>query len=416
MPKISVFTPSHNTKWLDECYESLTNQTFEDWEWLVLLNNDAEWNPPADEKIKLYSTDTGPRIGELKYEICSFAEGDYLVELDHDDLLASTCLEKVNEAFENNPDVGFVYSNTAQIKEDGSRDDTLFNQAMGWTYQEVEVDGKTLLQCNAMEPFPSSVSYIWYAPNHVRAFRKSVYEEIGGYDPNFEVLDDLNIICRMYQAADFYHIKETLYLQRVHPDNSQVKPELNGRIQIETVELYDQHVQANALAWARRNNLRCLDLGGAFNSPPEYESVDLLEEADIVGDIFDVLADMDDDTVGVIRAVDFLEHIPDKIKLFNEMYRVLAHGGMLLTLTPSTDGRGAFQDPTHVSYYNENSFWYFTQQDKAKFVPEIKCRFQTSRIQTYYPSEWHEQNQICYVNANLVAIKNGPRVAGLLEI
>ena len=31
-------------------------------------------------------------------------------------------------------------------------------------------------------------------------------------------------------------------------------------------------------------------------------------------------------------------------------------------LTPSTDGRGAFQDPTHVSFYNENSFWYFTDR------------------------------------------------------
>ena len=33
---------------------------------------------------------------------------------------------------------------------------------------------------------------------------------------------------------------------------------------------------------------------------------------------------------------------------------------MLLSLTPSTDGRGAYQDPTHVAFYNENSFWYYT--------------------------------------------------------
>ena len=67
----------------------------------------------------------------------------------------------------------------------------------------------------------------------------------------------------------------------------------------------------------------------------------------------------------MIRAVDFLEHVPDKVALFNELYRLLAHGGMLLSLTPSTDGRGAFQDPTHVAYYNENSFWYFTDANYA---------------------------------------------------
>jgi len=114
--------------------------------------------------------------------------------------------------------------------------------------------------------------------------------------------------------------------------------------------------------------------------------------------------------------MDFLEHIPDKIALFNELYRLLAHGGLLLSLTPSTDGRGAFQDPTHIAYYNENSFWYFTQRDYARFVPEINCRFQASRLVTYFPSEWHEQHRISYVCANLIAIKGGPRQGGFLLI
>jgi hypothetical protein len=89
---------------------------------------------------------------------------------------------------------------------------------------------------------------------------------------------------------------------------------------------------------------------------------------------------------------------------------------MLLTLTPSTDGRGAFQDPTHVAFYNENSFWYFTDQDYARFAPQLKCRFQVSRLATYYPSEWHEQCKISYVCANLIAIKEGPRQGGFLRI
>jgi SAM-dependent methyltransferase len=126
--------------------------------------------------------------------------------------------------------------------------------------------------------------------------------------------------------------------------------------------------------------------------------------------------DLPDSSVGVIRAVDFLEHIPDKIALFNELYRVLAHGGMLLSLTPSTDGRGAFQDPTHIAFYNENSFWYFTDQNFARFVPELKCRFQVSRLVTYFPDDWHREHNIPYVCANLIAIKEGPRQGGLLNI
>jgi O-antigen biosynthesis protein len=102
--------------------------------------------------------------------------------------------------------------------------------------------------------------------------------------------------------------------------------------------------------------------------------------------------------------------------VFNELYRLLDHGGMLLILTPSTDGRGAFQDPRHVSFYNENSFWYFTDRDYAGFAPDIRCRFQVSRLITYFPSEWHEQHKISYVCANLIAVKDGPRNGGLLSI
>ena len=54
-----------------------------------------------------------------------------------------------------------------------------------------------------MAPSPHNVSYIWYAPNHVRAFRRSVYEAVGGYDPARTILDDQDLMCRMYEAAPF---------------------------------------------------------------------------------------------------------------------------------------------------------------------------------------------------------------------
>ena len=239
----------------------------------------------------------------------------------------------------------------------------------------------------------------------------------GGYDATRDVLDDQDIMCRMYQLADFHFIDECLYLQRMHTTNTQREQEINQRIQKETVALYDRYVEPNALAWAKRRGLMALDLGAAHNKPPGYMGVDQYDGpgVDIVADISAGI-DLPDSSVGVIRAVDFLEHIVDKIGLFNELYRLLAHGGMFLSLTPSTDGRGAYQDPTHVAFYNENSFWYFTDREYANFVPQIKCRFQASRLVTYFPSEWHEQHRISYVCANLIAIKEGPRQGGFLLI
>lgn len=417
-PRVSVFTPSHWPRFLDDCLRALLAQTFEDWEWIVVLNNGARWRPCVDDpRLRLVVEEDLAGIGAAKRHACSLARGDLLVELDHDDELRSDALELLVSAFDAHPEAGFVFSQFAQIREDGSRDDSRFDERNGWSYREATVDGRPVLQCDAMEPYPHNVSYIWYAPNHVRAFRREIYEMTTGYDAARDILDDQDIVCRMYELAGFHLVDECLYLQRLHHGNTQRIADVNARIQQETVVLYDRYIEPNALAWARRCGLHALDLGAAHNKPDGYLGVDQYDGpgVDIVADVT-VGLDLPDSSVGVVRAVDFLEHIPDKVALFNEIYRLLAHGGLLLSLTPSTDGRGAFQDPTHVSYYNENSFWYFTQSGYARFVPQIRCRFQVSRLVTYFPSEWHERNQISYVCANLIAIKDGSRQGGLLEI
>ena len=40
--KFSIFTPSHDLKHIDRPLNSLKNQTFKDFEWVLLLNQDAQ--------------------------------------------------------------------------------------------------------------------------------------------------------------------------------------------------------------------------------------------------------------------------------------------------------------------------------------------------------------------------------------
>ena len=419
-PRFSVFTPSHRPRFLDECLASLQAQTCSDWEWVVLLNNGARWRPEQpDERVRVEIADDVRGVGAAKRRACELARGEILVELDHDDLLTTDCLARLAEAFDDHPDIVLAYSNTAQITEDGQRDDSRFNEAHGWEYEEVVmVDGRRLLQAVSMAPTPHNVSYIWYAPNHVRAFRRDAYTKVGGYDASRTVLDDQDLMCRLFQIGDFHHIHGCLYLQRIHSGNTQSDPEVNAHIQQETVALYDKYIEANALAWTQRRGLLALDLGAAHRKPAGYLGVDQYpgEGVDVVATLPGRL-DLPDDSVGLIRAVDFLEHVPEKVPLINELYRLLAPGGMLLTMTPSSDGRGAYQDPTHVAFYNENSFWYYTDDQYRVFVPEIRARFQTSRLVTYYPSDWHRENNISYVTANLIAMKEGTdRCGGLLLV
>lgn len=415
---LSVYTPSHRPQFLTECYQSLHEQLFEDWEWVVLLNKEARWAPPAqDPRVRVIVDDSVDGVGSAKQRACAEAKGDVLVELDHDDILARHALGAVHDVFSHRPDLGLVYSHCAQILEDGSRDNSKFNTEVGWEYREAIVDGRSVQHAVSMQPTPHNVSYIWFAPNHLRAFSRQAYDKAGGYNPNRHVLDDQDLMCRLYQVGDFYLIDECLYLQRMHPANTQRDQQTNAFIQTETVELYNSYIESNALAWAKRRGLLALDLGAAHAHPYGYLGVDRLaaEGVDIVAEMPAPLP-LADSSVGVIRAVDFLEHVADKVALFNELYRLLAPGGLLLSQTPSTDGRGAFQDPTHVSFYNENSFWYYTDANYRNFVPEIKARFQVSRLATSYPTEWHAAHNISYVTANLIALKEPmDRNGGLLS-
>lgn len=274
-PRFSVFTPSHQPRFLDECLKALQAQTCQDWEWIVLLNGGARWRPERqDERVRVEIADSIRGVGAAKRRACELARGEILVELDHDDLLAKGCLTELAKAFDAHPEAVLVYSNTAQITEDGKRDDTRFNEAHGWKYEDVRVDGRKLLQAVSMEPTPHNVSYIWYAPNHVRAFRKESYEKAGGYDATRTVLDDQDLMCRLFHIGDFHHIPRCLYLQRMHPANTQRDPQVNAHIQRETVALYDKYIEANALAWTHRRELLALDLGAAHRKPPGYLGVD----------------------------------------------------------------------------------------------------------------------------------------------
>jgi len=54
----------------------------------------------------------------------------------------------------------------------------------------------------------------------------------------------------------------------------------------------------------------------------------------------------------------------------NEAHRVLAPGGRLQAQIPVTDHRAWAQDPTHVSYWNENTMLYFLDPQYRAFYPQ----------------------------------------------
>ncbi|WP_206310866.1 hypothetical protein [Streptomyces sp. A1547] len=73
----------------------------------------------------------------------------------------------------------------------------------------------------------------------------------------------------------------------------------------------DKYVEPNALAWTKRRGLLALDLGAAHRKSPGYLGVDQYarDGVDIIATLPAPL-DLPDDSVGLLRAVDFLEPCP----------------------------------------------------------------------------------------------------------
>lgn len=410
--KISIFTPTHKIQhsdmYLQRLYESLKIQTYDNWEWIVVLNNGGSVNFPVDNRVKIIScTEDNKSIGFLKKFACSKATGQVLLEVDHDDELFPEAVQECAIAFDNHS-IDFVYSNCVEVNSDYTP--RLFDLAWGWEYRPCSYKGHNVMETVSFAPDPRSISKIWYAPNHFRAWRTSFYNRIGGHNSDMKVLDDQELLCRTYISGNMKHIDKPLYVYHLHEENT-CYGELNEHIQEGTLKLHDDYIEPMASKWASERKLRKIDLCGGHNKPNTYESIDI-QNGDIIADLNGKWP-LEDGSVGVIRAFDALEHLKDTIHIMKEAYRVLAPNGWFLTNTPSTDGRGAFQDPTHISFFNSNSFWYYTKQDFARFI-NTPVRFQLNRIKNYFPSDWHRLHNISYVKADLLKFQG--RTPGLIEI
>ncbi len=128
-PRFTIFTPTYKTgERIYRTYESLNNQTFDNWEWVVVDDSpDLEtWEMITEIAEKDYRVKphriyplSGGNIGLAKHRAAMLGDGDWLIELDHDDCLVTTCLETANDAILKYPDAGFLYTDCSEIYEDG---------------------------------------------------------------------------------------------------------------------------------------------------------------------------------------------------------------------------------------------------------------------------------------------------------
>lgn len=285
-PKFSIFTPTYNTgEKILRTYESITKQTYSDWEWVVLddSTNNETWEllniiAENDFRVKIHKMlpNSGGNVGLSKNRAASLCDGEWLVELDHDDTLLTRCLEYLDRASNKFPDAGFMYSDVTEQYDDGSpkyydhnwsgnwygREDNFFDFGYAGHTWVVE-DDLQLLAHHYPDINPLTIRFNISMPSHVRVWKRELYQKIGGHNKKTPVADDFELIVRTFLNTKMVHIKKVLYIQwnnrNSTTDNNSV--DINRRSRL-IRDYYDKQIHNKILEmgkndWSWVDNENC---------------------------------------------------------------------------------------------------------------------------------------------------------------
>ena len=125
-PTVSIITPCYNCeKWISETIESVLNQTFKDYEMLIVDDMSTDETKKIvtkyqakDNRIKLINLNKKGGASGARNKALELAQGRYIAFLDGDDLWKPTKLEKQIEYMQKNG-IAFSYTDYEYIDENG---------------------------------------------------------------------------------------------------------------------------------------------------------------------------------------------------------------------------------------------------------------------------------------------------------
>ncbi len=212
MPRVSVLTPIYNTNpaHLRECIESILNQTFTDFEFLIL--NDSPQNTKLDEVVKSYNdkrikyikNKTNIGISAARNKLLDLASGEYLAIFDHDDISVPTRLEQQVAYLDAHPDVGVV---SGLLESFGVKNYV-------WSAPENDIDIRIYLTCNC------------HVAHTAAMIRKSVLVDNNiKYEEFYSPAEDYRLWARLMDVTHFYNIQQVLVKYRTHNNMTSLQQE-----------------------------------------------------------------------------------------------------------------------------------------------------------------------------------------------
>jgi GT2 family glycosyltransferase len=204
-PSISVVMPTFNTpsRYLRLAIESVLRQDFP--RWALCIHDDGSTSSETLEVLREYQrrdqrivVQFGPEnrgIASATNAALSLASGEYVAMLDHDDEILPEALSEVARALKADPAIDALYTDQAYIGPDDDYIEPFYRP--DWS----------------LEMF-RGVMFV----GHLLVVRRSLAEELGGFDPKFDRVQDFEFMLRVSEKnAKIHHLPKILYLWRRVP-------------------------------------------------------------------------------------------------------------------------------------------------------------------------------------------------------
>ncbi|HCG8183299.1 TPA: glycosyltransferase family 2 protein [Vibrio parahaemolyticus] len=199
--KISIILPTYNSniKYLEQCIESVINQSYPNWELCIAddhsesvdLQRYLKEKSKSDGRIKYAVRKQNGHISECSNTGLSLSSGEWVCFLDHDDMLHEHALLFFAQKLNSNDKLQLIYTDEDKVSKTGFRYDPHFKS--DWN-----------------EDLFYSQNYI----SHLSFFKSELVKEIGGLRKGVEGSQDYDLLLRYIEVIDknnISHIPKVLY-------------------------------------------------------------------------------------------------------------------------------------------------------------------------------------------------------------
>lgn len=203
--KVSVLMPIYNTKedFLRQAIESILNQTFTDFEFLIYDDNSTIDLEPIiksykDKRIVYKKMKKNLGISAIRNLLVDEAKGEYLAIMDHDDIRLPKSFEKEVDILDKKPNVGVVGTWHGFV-----HCDEIFKRPI----TNREIKKAMFYECPLHHP-TTMIRKSVFINNNIR------------YEEEYTPAEDYFLWATLLEKTDFYNIPEVLFLYRNDYENT----------------------------------------------------------------------------------------------------------------------------------------------------------------------------------------------------